>query len=135
MQTQNSQPAIMATSIAIMEALKYEKLLNSESYCAVAGHSLGEYSALVANNSLSFEDSSKLLKFRSKAMQDSMPIGTGGMVALIGCKENVITNTLERASNFGKIFIANDNANIGLSNPNSQPIPDAAPVILSLIHI
>ena len=111
MQTQNSQPAIMATSIAIMEALKYEKLLNSESYCAVAGHSLGEYSALVANNSLSFEDSSKLLKFRSKAMQDSMPIGTGGMVALIGCKENVITNTLERASNFGKIFIANDNAN------------------------
>ena len=87
LQTQNSQPAIMATSIAIYEALLHENLLKTETISCVAGHSLGEYSALVVNKSLKFEDSAKLLKFRSKAMQDSMPSGTGGMVALIGCND------------------------------------------------
>ena len=110
LQTQNSQPAIMATSIAIFEALKYERLLTEESFDYVAGHSLGEYTALVVNKSLKFEDSVKLLKFRSKAMQDSMPVGTGGMVALIGCSEDVIANVLSNSRKYGKIFIANDNA-------------------------
>ena len=110
MQTQNSQPAIMATSIAIYEALKYENLICKNSFCCVAGHSLGEYSALVVNNSISLEDSARILKFRSKVMQDSMPMGTGGMVALIGCDEIIIDNTLTKAKKYGKIFIANDNA-------------------------
>ena len=110
MQTENSQPAIMATSIAILESLKYEKLIQNGSYCCVAGHSLGEYSALVANNSLTFEDSAKLLKFRSKVMQESMPLGTGGMIALIGCSEEVTNNTLSSSRQFGKVFLANDNA-------------------------
>ena len=110
LKTQNAQPAIMATSIAIYEALKFENFFNTKSYHFVAGHSLGEYSALVVNKGLKFEDSVNLLKFRSKAMQDSMPLGTGGMVALIGCSDQVIKDTLISAKKFGKISIANDNA-------------------------
>ena len=110
MQTQNSQPSIMATSIAIYKALIYEKLLTAGSFKSVAGHSLGEYSALVVNNGLKFEDSVRLLKYRSKVMQESMPLGTGGMIALIGCAEHVIEDALLRARKYGKIFIANDNA-------------------------
>ncbi len=108
--TQNSQPAIMATSIAILKALISEKLLSSNSFQAVAGHSLGEYSALVANDSINFEVSVNLLKARSKAMQESMPIGTGGMIALIGCQDDKVQETIEKAFNHGKIFVANDNA-------------------------
>jgi [acyl-carrier-protein] S-malonyltransferase len=109
--TQNAQPSIMATSTAIFEALIYEKLLDENSYCCVAGHSLGEYSALVANKSIEFEDSVKLLKLRSKAMQESMPIGTGGMVALIGSSENDVKKILSIVKNYGKVFVANDNSN------------------------
>ena len=109
-ETQNSQPSIMASSIAVYEALIYEKLLDKDSYCCVAGHSLGEYSALVVNGCLKFDSSVKLLKTRSKAMQDSMPLGSGGMVALIGCDDEIIDSTVEVASGYGKVFIANDNA-------------------------
>ena len=109
-QTENSQPTIMATSIAIFNALKDEKLITKDSYHAVAGHSLGEYSALVANNGITFEQSVQLLKIRSRAMQDSMPLGTSGMLALIGCNSNVIKSVIENASKFGQIYIANDNA-------------------------
>ena len=89
-ETQNSQPAIMATSTAIFRALVSENLLPEGSFQAVAGHSLGEYSALVANGGIGFDDSVRLLKIRSKAMQDSMPVGTGGMIALIGCELSLI---------------------------------------------
>ena len=99
--TQNSQPSIMATSIAILEALKAENLLTNISYQAVAGHSLGEYTALVANGSIDFEESVRLLKIRSKAMQESMPLGSGGMVAIIGCKTNSINQILNDASKNG----------------------------------
>ena len=110
MQTQNSQPSIMATSVAIYNALVYEKLLTRGSFHFVAGHSLGEYSALVINESLIFEDSVRLLQIRSKAMQESMPLGTGGMIALIGCSNNVVEDVIARAKEVGKIYIANDNA-------------------------
>ena len=109
-ETQNSQPAIMATSVAIFKALLSENLLPEGSFQAVAGHSLGEYSALVANGGISFNDSVRLLKIRSKAMQDSMPVGTGGMIALIGCKKGIIDNAIKSASKYGKIYLANDNA-------------------------
>ena len=75
--TTNSQPAIMASSIAILESIKENQLLNFDNVTAVAGHSLGEYSALVAAESLSFKSAVELLNVRSRAMQDSMPIGTG----------------------------------------------------------
>ena len=108
--TQNSQPAIMATSIAILNALKAENLISENSYQAVAGHSLGEYSALVANGSIKFTDSVRLLKIRSKAMQESMPLGTGGMIALLGCSKELINKVMDESSRQGKIYIANDNA-------------------------
>ena len=77
----------------------------------VAGHSLGEYSSLVANESLEFSDAAKLLKIRSEAMQESMPVGTGGMAALIGASLEQIDDILPELSEHGKIYIANDNAN------------------------
>ena len=109
-QTQNSQPSIMATSIAIYQALLHENLLSSDSFDCVAGHSLGEYSALVVNQSLEFESSVKLLKVRSKAMQESMPIGTGGMIAIIGCAKEIIEQVIIDVKQYGEVFIANDNA-------------------------
>ena len=109
-ETQNSQPAIMATSVAIFKALLSENLLPEGSFQAVAGHSLGEYSALVANGGIGFNDSVRLLKIRSKAMQDSMPVGTGGMIALIGCEKGIVDDAVKSASEYGKIFLANDNA-------------------------
>ena len=108
--TENSQPSIMATSIAIFAALKENGKINEHSFHCVAGHSLGEYSALVANNSLNFKDSVKLLKIRSKAMQESMPVGTGGMAAIIGGTEDEISAIISDIRTEGKVSIANDNA-------------------------
>ena len=108
--TTNSQPAIMTVSIAILKEINARGLLNNKKIHSVAGHSLGEYSALVANNSLSFEDSVKLLVIRSEAMQKSMPIGTGGMAAVLGQSEEEILVTIEKLKTYGKLFIANDNA-------------------------
>ncbi|MDA9652000.1 ACP S-malonyltransferase [Pelagibacteraceae bacterium] len=109
--TTNSQPAIMATSIAIFRTIQAEKLTDTNNIKMVAGHSLGEYSSLVANESLEFSDAAKLLKIRSEAMQDSMPVGTGGMAALIGASLEQIDGILPELNEHGKIFIANDNAN------------------------
>tara|TARA_A100001011_G_scaffold18934_1_gene19411 strand:- start:722 stop:1654 length:933 start_codon:yes stop_codon:yes gene_type:complete len=108
--TVNSQPSIMATSVAIFSALKESGKMDENSFHCVAGHSLGEYSALVANKSLVFRDSVELLKIRSKAMQESMPIGTGGMAAIIGGTEEEIAAIINDLRSEGKVFIANDNA-------------------------
>jgi len=109
--TTNSQPAIMATSIAIFRTIQAEKLIDTNSIKFVAGHSLGEYSSLVVNESLEFSDAAKLLKIRSEAMQESMPVGTGGMAALIGASLEQIDDILPELNEHGKIYIANDNAN------------------------
>ena len=109
--TINSQPSIMSTSIAIYNVIIEEGFVDKSSISCVAGHSLGEYSALVANESLTIEDSIKLLDVRSRAMQESMPVGTGGMAALIGKSLNEIDEILPELNRHGKIFIANDNAN------------------------
>ena len=108
--TTNSQPAIMSVSIAILREINSRGLLNKKQIHSVAGHSLGEYSALVANNSLSFEDSVKLLIIRSEAMQRSMPLGTGGMAAVLGLSEEEILIIIEKLKAYGKLYIANDNA-------------------------
>jgi len=109
--TTNSQPAIMATSIAILRSIQSEELIDMNEIKLVAGHSLGEYSSLVATDSLDFSDAVKLLKVRSEAMQESMPVGTGGMAALIGVSLEQITEILPEFHKHGKIYIANDNAN------------------------
>jgi len=108
--TVNSQPSIMATSVAIYNTIIEENLIDRNLIKCVAGHSLGEYSALVINESLSIKDSIRLLDIRSRAMQESMPIGTGGMVALIGKKLSEVEEILPEMQEFGEIFIANDNA-------------------------
>ena len=108
--TTNSQPSIMAASIAIFRAIKKNKLLKFDQVSAVAGHSLGEYSALVANDSLDFYSAVKLLEVRSTAMQESMPVGSGGMVAVIGKSIDDIEKILPQLEKFGFISIANDNA-------------------------
>ena len=81
--TRNAQPALMATSLAAMRALEAEGVAVA-SAAFVAGHSLGEYSALCAAGSLSLADSARLLRLRGQAMQEAVPVGQGAMAALLG---------------------------------------------------
>ena len=108
--TANSQPAIMTTSIALLKSLQCENLINMDNIEYTAGHSLGEYSSLVANESLDFKEAVKILKVRSEAMQESMPVGTGGMAAIIGSSVDEIKEKLPILNTIGKIYIANDNS-------------------------
>ncbi len=81
--TENAQPALMATSLAAMRALEAEGV-TIEAAAFVAGHSLGEYSALAASGALTLADTARLLRIRGKAMQAAVPVGEGAMAALLG---------------------------------------------------
>ncbi len=109
--TQNTQPAIMTVSYAIFSVLKKHFNLDLKSFKFLAGHSLGEYSALVCSNSLRFEDALYLLYERGKAMQESVPVGQGAMLAVLGCNLEEINNCLDKINTTGVCEIANDNAN------------------------
>jgi [acyl-carrier-protein] S-malonyltransferase len=91
--TANTQPAILTTSIAILAAVR-EKLPNAKP-AMVAGHSLGEYSALVAAGALAFEDTVKLVRLRGQAMQDAVAPGTGAMAAIMGMDVEAIAAVCE----------------------------------------
>src|SRR5271168_1761639 len=83
--TENAQPALMAASLAVIRVLETEGGVDLSQHAAyVAGHSLGEYSALAAARALSVSDAARLLKLRGQAMQRAVPIGEGAMAALIG---------------------------------------------------
>jgi [acyl-carrier-protein] S-malonyltransferase len=83
--TENAQPALLATSIAVMRALEHEAGLQLKRDVAfVAGHSLGEYSALTAAGALSLADAVRLVRLRGRAMQQAVPVGKGAMAALLG---------------------------------------------------
>ncbi len=83
--TENAQPAIMALSLAIIRILEKDMGLDVAKHAyLVAGHSLGEYSALAAAGAFSLADTARLLKIRGQAMQSAVPVGEGGMTALIG---------------------------------------------------
>ena len=82
--TANTQPALMAVSLASARALEAEFGVKISEATYVAGHSLGEYSALAAANALSIGDAAKLLRFRGEAMQKAVPAGEGAMAALLG---------------------------------------------------
>ena len=103
--TENTQPAILTTSIAILRILN-EKGIEPE---IVAGLSLGEYSALVASNSIDFESALKLVRKRGKLMQEAVPPGLGAMAAVIGLNEDIIKSNLDSISNKGIVEIANYN--------------------------
>jgi len=106
--TANAQPALMATSIAAMRALAVEGFdLSSASY--VAGHSLGEYSALCAAGSLSLADTARLLRKRGAAMQEAVPVGIGAMAALLGLDFETVKLVAQEAAQGEICQAANDN--------------------------
>ena len=109
--TKNAQPALMANSVAVVRVIEAEtqkKISDLVDY--VAGHSLGEYSALAAINSISLYDAAKLLRLRGESMQAAVPIGDGAMAALLGAGMDAVTNIITEASKIGICEIANDNA-------------------------
>ena len=108
--TQNTQPSILIVSYAIFTVLKNEFNFSPEKVKYFAGHSLGEYSALLCANALAFTDSLHLLFERGKSMQEAVPIGQGGMLAVLGSKVDDINNYISQLKNKGVCEIANDNA-------------------------
>ena len=110
--TENAQPAIMAASLAVIAILKQEAGLDFAKHARlVAGHSLGEYSALCAAGAFSLTDTARLLKTRGQAMQSAVPVGEGAMTALIGADiETAEAVAKEAEAGGGVCVIANDNA-------------------------
>ena len=109
--TKNTQPAILTVTYSIYETLKKEFNFDFSSFKFFAGHSLGEYSALVCSDSLKFEDALYLLHQRGKAMQEAVPVGLGSMVAILGTKIDLIKEIINfNLSKDDVCEIANDNA-------------------------
>jgi [acyl-carrier-protein] S-malonyltransferase len=109
--TKNTQPAILTVSYSIFKVLQDEYNFNFKSFKFFAGHSLGEYSALVCSGALNFSDAIYLLHERGKAMQEAVPLGEGSMVAVLGAKIEEINNLIKlRKDKDGICEIANDNA-------------------------
>ena len=109
--TKNTQPAILTVSYSIFRILKDEFGFDLKNFEFFAGHSLGEYSALVCSNSLGFDDALYLLHERGKAMQEAVPLGEGSMIAVLGTKIEELQNLLKQIdTKKGICEIANDNA-------------------------
>ncbi len=109
--TENAQPAIMAVSLAVMRVLATEGGLDiSKSAAFVAGHSLGEYSALAAIGSLTVADTAELLKTRGRAMQEAVPVGDGAMAALMGLELDDVQAVATEAAGDEVCIAGNDNA-------------------------
>ena len=111
--TQNTQPAILTVSYSIFQILKEEFNFDLKQIKFFAGHSLGEYSALVCAGSLTFHDALYLLHERGKAMQEAVPLGKGAMIAVLGININEVRELILKFRNnrAGICEIANDNAN------------------------
>ncbi len=120
--TINTQPAIFLISYSIFQVMKKEFNIDLDNAKYFAGHSLGEYSALCAAKYLSFSDTIKLLKTRGEAMQNAVPKGEGGMLAVLGSKVEIIEDLLNENKNNFKVEIANDNSEgqIVLSGRNND---------------
>ena len=109
--TENAQPALMAVSLAVARTLKVEFGVDVSRAAFVAGHSLGEYSALAAAEAISLSDTARLLKLRGLAMQRAVPVGEGAMASLIGPKADVALaeEAAKAGSELGVCVVANDN--------------------------
>jgi [acyl-carrier-protein] S-malonyltransferase len=108
--TENAQPALMAVSMAVMRVLEKEHGLSlKDKVKFVAGHSLGEYSALAAAGAFSLADATRLLKLRGQAMQAAVPVGKGAMTALLGVGIDVARQVAEAAAQGDVCQVANDN--------------------------
>jgi [acyl-carrier-protein] S-malonyltransferase len=107
--TQNAQPALMAMSLATLRVLEGEGISVAKDAAFVAGHSLGEYSALAAAGSLSITDTARLLRTRGLAMQKAVPVGAGAMAALLGLDYDAAVAVAEEAAQGDVCQAANDN--------------------------
>ena len=108
--TENAQPALMAVSLAAMRVLEAEAGVDLARDAAfVAGHSLGEYSALAAADALSIADAARLLRVRGRAMQKAVPVGVGAMAALLGLEFGEVKAIAAEAAGVGVCAAANDN--------------------------
>jgi len=107
--TENAQPALMAVSLAALRVLKAEAGLQVKNAAFVAGHSLGEYSALAAAGSFSIADTARLLRIRGQAMQKAVPVGVGAMAALLGLDYDAARAVAEEAAQGEVCEAANDN--------------------------
>jgi len=108
--TENTQPAIFLISYSIFRLVKEEFNIDLNKANFFAGHSLGEYSALASAGALSFSETLKILKIRGKAMQNSVPKGKGGMVAVLGSEIEIIENIINENKSKYECYIANDNS-------------------------
>jgi [acyl-carrier-protein] S-malonyltransferase len=109
--TENAQPALMAVSLAVLRALEARSDRTLAEMCRyVAGHSLGEYSALAAAGSLSITDAARLLRLRGLAMQAAVPVGEGAMAAILGLDLAAVEAIAAQASEVGVCQVGNDNA-------------------------
>ena len=109
-QTENTQPAIFLTSYAIFKVIKNETSFNINSAKFFSGHSLGEYSALACSESISFEQTIKLLQIRGRSMQSAVPKGEGGMLAVLGIEINSLNEIINLNKDNFKCYVANDNS-------------------------
>jgi [acyl-carrier-protein] S-malonyltransferase len=109
--TENAQPALMAVSLAVMRTLEREFGVGVDKAAFVAGHSLGEYSALAAAGAISVAETARLLKRRGQAMQRAVPVGRGAMASLIGPKTDIALaeEAAKAGSEVGVCVVANDN--------------------------
>ena len=109
--TEHAQPALLAVSLAAVRALEARSGRRLVELCSVvAGHSLGEYSALAAAGSLAIGDAARLLRVRGRAMQEAVPVGAGAMAAILGLELDVVEQVAREASAVGVCDLANDNA-------------------------
>jgi [acyl-carrier-protein] S-malonyltransferase len=106
--TENAQPALMATSMAAMAALKAEGITLDRA-AFVAGHSLGEYSALCAAGTVSLADTARLLRIRGRAMQAAVPVGQGAMAAILGLDAEAVDKVAQAAAQGDVCQLANEN--------------------------
>ncbi|MXN46968.1 ACP S-malonyltransferase [Shinella kummerowiae] len=124
--TANAQPALMAVSIAVMRVLEARGLSLTDQVSYVAGHSLGEYSALCAAGTFSLSDTARLLRIRGNAMQSAVPVGEGAMAAIIGLEQADVEAICKEASTGGSCQIANDNGGGQLVISGSKPAVEVA---------
>ncbi|GLR49824.1 ACP S-malonyltransferase [Shinella yambaruensis] len=124
--TANAQPALMAVSIAVMRVLEARGLSLKDQVSYVAGHSLGEYSALCAAGTFSLADTARLLRIRGNAMQSAVPVGEGAMAAIIGLEQADVEAVCNEASTGGSCQIANDNGGGQLVISGSKPAVEVA---------
>ena len=136
--TENAQPAIMAASLAVIRVLTREGGLDLSRHArVVAGHSLGEYSALAAAGALTLADTARLLKARGRAMQQAVPVGEGGMSALLGAEIDQAEQLAREcaAATGGVCVVANDNAPGQVVISGTKPALDKAPELAKAMGI